>query len=314
MKKRCNIPGQGRAGGVFTATLLTCCAWFLLSGQLVADDRPPILVNFSFEGDMFAGLPAAERARIETSVEEKLCELAESRWGFLNWTHDLPEPSGSAQWNVVLSVEIRPVTKDNGETTAAFIGTLKHSGLHEARSFAFVQNEENETIYPMGRSIPFHNAQALEDDLLRQLDRQLGSLLEKNEVEAYLQKIPIADNLITDSANTRVLVPVQINDLRTRRDSVLEVSFISSDQQQGFLELLTAREVVDEGEHKGYVHGRVKDFDLPQVNFPLPTYWDDQMSTVLGSATDFKVYMIDYRSSPAGASVTEDNIVLEPDM
>ena len=305
---------QGRMSWVPAGILLTVLAFVFLPGLALADDRPVVQVNFSIEGDLFNGLTAADLAEIEAKVEEKICTLAEKRWGFLDWSHELPASADTAQWNIALGVEIKQVTNDAGGMSTGFIGTLEHSGLLAARKFSFEQTEENETIYPMGRSIPFQDAIALEDDISRQLDKQLGSLFESWEVGGYLQKIPIVEEVIADVDHTRVLIPVQISDLRTQGDSVLAVFFISPDNNRGRLDLETAAEVVEDGQHKGYVIGRVTDLRLFPVTISTPTWWDDQLSTVLDTATDVKVYMISYSPSLAGSSTTDGNIVLDPDM
>ena len=314
MRHTGNYPEQGRLSRVSVGVLLAVLVLVFPPGPALADDRPLIQVNFNFEGVLFNGLSAEDRAAVESKVEEKICVLAEKRWGFLDWSHESPASANTAQWNVTLGMEIKQVTNDAGGTSTGFIGTLEHSGLLAARKFTFQQTEENETIYPMGRSIPFQDANALEDDISRQLDKQLGSLFESREVSGYLQQVPIVEEIIADAANTRILVPVQISDLRTQGDSVLAVFFIDPNNNRGRLDLETAAEVPEEGQHKGYVIGRVTDLRLFPITITTPTWWDDQLSTILGTATDVKVYMISYSPSLAGSSTTDGNIVLDPDM
>lgn len=314
MSSRSHHPKRGRMKKLFVSIFLSVSAMYFSTGQVLSDDRPQIQVNFSFQGDLFDGLSVEDRAAIASNVEDKICTMAENEWGYLDWIHGMPASADAAQWNVVLSVDIRPVTKDNGETSAAFIGTLEHSGLRDAKEFTFEQTEENKTIYPMGRVVPFQDPNALEDDIFRQLDKQLGGLLKHPHVEGYLQKIPIAEEVIADPANTRLLVPVQFSDLRTRNDSELEVTFFRPGQEEGVLKLLTAKGVAEEGQHKGYVQGVATFLWLDPLIFPLPTGWDNELVTIVGSATDVKVYMLSYSPSLAGSSTTDDDLVTEPDM
>jgi hypothetical protein len=178
---------------VFTAT---CICFFIISlvfsaSHLRAEDRPTIQVNFEFEGQLFERIPEEKRAIIKAMAEEKVCELAEERWGFLGWSNGQAPEGHTVEWNVNLKVEIRQITNDAGNLTPATIATLSHSGQIAANPFPFQQTEENETIYPISRPIPFTDPDALGDDVSSQLDKQLATLLESTKVKTFLENIPI---------------------------------------------------------------------------------------------------------------------------
>ena len=138
---------------------------------------------------------------------------------------------------ITLEVETRQITNDTGGLSTGTIATLRHAGLLASHEFPFHQTEENETIYPIGRLIPFTDTTALGDDVASQLERQLHTLLESQEVQAYLKKIPIVERIIADADKTRVVVPVRTSDLRTDVDSILRVNFKDSNNQPGRLDL-----------------------------------------------------------------------------
>lgn len=295
------------------ATPLLSCLLLLTPALLLADDRPVIEVKFSIEGDEFDGLNQQSREAIQIKVEDQISTLAERRWGFLDWSRSSSSVPEAAQWNVTLKVDKIPITTDSGDTTAGFIGTLQHSGKLGARVLDFDQIPENETIYPIGSFIPFQNATDLENDISRQLDKQLEPLFQSPQVEAYMKQIPIIDRVIADAAHSRVLVPVKMHDLRTGGDSVLAVVFLH-DNNRGQLNLETAGEVPEDGLHKGYVIGRVQDLRLFPITIDTPTWWDDKLFPVITSAVEVKVFMLSYSPSLSGGWETENGLISEPDL
>jgi len=280
---------------------------------LQAEERPRVQVNFQFEGRLFDRITTENRALIKSRAEEKVCELAEARWGFLNWSNELIPEQSTATWNITLAVEARQIPTDSGGTTLATIATLRHSGQVVSEQFTFPQTEENETIYPLGRTIPFTDSQALGDDVSTQIGNQLVNLLESSDVWFFLESIPIVERVIADADETRIFVPLKNSDLRTDVDSILRVKFKSSDNQSGSLDLETTEEVSEEGEYTGYIRSRVMDLRLSPVTIVTPTWWDPQLLAIIGSASEVKVYMEIYNANLAPGSVAVDGIVSDPE-
>ena len=291
--------------GIISA--LAACLLTLTPPFAAADDRPVIEVNFSITGIMF---DEDTSAAIQPEIEQMVSARAGLSLGYLRWIPSSSTTQETAQWNVSLNVETIPITTDDGETTSGFIGTLKHSGILNAKEYVFVQTEENETIYPLGRPISKEQT-ALVNDISSQLDKQLETLLKSQQVTVFLRNIPLADNVIAD--NSLVLVPVKKRDLRTEADSLLAVEF-KHNQKSGLLNLETTDEVTEDGEYKGYVLAQVMKFSLVPVTINTPTYWDEKLSPIIDSAEDVKVFMLSYSPSLSGGLDTEGGIVNEPDV
>lgn len=313
MKFSSSIQNFGRRKSIPAAAQVLTLLMLLAPAMLGADDRPVIGVKFSINGEESIDIDPESLKDIQENVENLISTRAEKRWGFLNWTRSSPATQEAAQWLVTLKVEEIPVTTDNGGTTTGYIGTLQHSGQLGAETLEFDQTEENETIYPIGSYIPFKEATPLGSDLSRQLDKQLETLFQSMEVEGYLRQIPIVDEVIADAANSRVLVPIKMQDLQTGGDSVLAVIFLH-DNNRGQLDLETAGEVSEEGQHNGYVIGRVKDLKLFPITIDTPTWWDDKLFAVIDSAEEVKVYMLSYSPSLSGGLNADNGLISEPDL
>lgn len=309
-------------GGMSFAISLILVFLFLPSG-VAAAERQTIHVHFGIEGEEFDNLPTEGRSRIKADVAEKFSTAAEKRWGFIDWSPgppssaDDPAPPPSAddlEWKITLRLQSRNLSSETGGTSTGFVVSLEHSGFMANRMFPFAQSESNETLYPLGSIIPFQNATDLGDDISRQLDRQIGVLLQSQDVQDFLKQVPIVNEVIADNTDTRIVIPVKIRDLRSKQDSVLDIEFIAANSQIGHLTVKTAAEVLDGGQYHGYVIGRVTDLLLFPIDIATPTWWDPQLFTVINSASDFKVYMISYSPSLAGDSATDGDVVLDPDM
>lgn len=310
MKPTSEIPTHERMRAVATGIILFALTLFFPFTQIRAEDRPIIQVNFEFEGDLFQRLSAENRTAIESSVEDMVCELAEKRWGFLDWSNGLPPSTKVAEWNIKFKVEIRQITNDSGGTSPGTIGTLEHSGQLDTDKFIFDQTEENEIIYPLGRLIPFNHPSALRSDLSAQLEKQLGSLFESLQVEIYLRNIPIVERVIADAEIKRLVVPVKISELRTDVDSILRVLFIEPNNDHGRLDLETSGAVSIEGQNKGYVVAWVKELRHSSVILTSPSWGYEQLLPVIDGWREVKVYMYSYNPSLAG---TKDGVSTDPD-
>jgi len=312
MKLTNKIPVDTRSSFfAITCICLITLALVFPASSIWAEDRPTIQVNFDFEGQLFDRIPAEDRAIIKARAEEKVCEIAEESWGFLDWSNVQPRMANTAVWNVKLKVEIKRITNDAGNQISATIATLSHSGQLAAETFQFRQATEYEAIYPIGRMIPFTDPIALAEDVSSQLDKQLDTLLLDDKVKIFLQHIPIVERVIADAEMTRIVVPLKTSDLRTDVDSILRVKFKISDNWGDWLDLETANEVSEEGQYTGYVVGELIKERLSGVDISTPTPWDDQLSAVFDSASEIKVYMEEYNASLVP---NVDGIVTDPEM
>ncbi|MEN8180055.1 MAG: hypothetical protein ABFS39_15745 [Pseudomonadota bacterium] len=313
MKPSNEIPTNERMRAFVTGIILFALCLFFPFTQIRAEDRPTIQVNFDFEGDLFQRLSEENRTAIESSVEDLVCELGEKRWGFLDWSNDLPPSTDVAEWNIKFKVEIRQFTNDSGGTSPGTIGTLEHFGKLESEESKFDQIEEHEIIYPLGRLIPFNDPPALRGDLSAQLEKQLDRLFESLQVEIYVRNIPIVERVIADAEIERLVVPLKISDLRTDVDSILRVLFIEPNDDPGRLDLETSGAVSMEGQNKGYVVGWVKELRHSSVAMPDPSWGYEQLLPVIDGWREVKVYMFSYSPSLAGSWATENGVSTDPD-
>ena len=300
---------------VFAAgyTFLFAFPLFFSAADLRADDSPGIQVNFNFEGLAFSGLSEEDRETIKSEAEIMVCDVAERSWGFLVWSNKSPTIENAATWNITFNVELRQITSDSGGSITGTIGTLSHTGRLAGREFTFDQTDEEETIYPMGRLIPFDDLIALGEDITKQLDKQLKILFQRPEVKTYVKNIPLVERIIADVENERFLVPLKTSDLRTEDNSILRVKFKSAENKRGSFDLETSEEVSEEGQYTGYVRSRVMDLRLSPISIDTPTWWDDQLLSVIDSASEVKVYMETYNASLAPGSIAVDGIVSDPE-
>ncbi len=242
-------PALRITSGTFIATCLFVVTQFV-SPDLAAVERQKINVHFSIEGEKFSKLPDSGRVLIKNEVAKKFSAAAERQWGFIDWSPDPPISTDAFEWKITLKLHTRDVTLDGGGISTGYIVTLEHSGKLADKAFSFAQTEDNETVYALGSIIEFQDADALGEDISLQLDRQLGVLLQSQDVKTFLQNIPIVDEVIAEE--TRIVVPVNIRDLRSKEDSVLDVKFVAGNSQIGHLTMQTAAEVRDGGQYDGY--------------------------------------------------------------
>ncbi len=300
------------AGGTFSIACLLLAVQFV-PPDLSAAERQKIKVYFSIEGDKFNGLPVSERERIETEVAEKFSTAAERQWGFIDWSPGPPSSTDAFEWEITLKLHTRDVTSDGGGVSTGYIVTLEHAGKLAGKEFSITQTEGNKTVYSLGSIVEFQEAEALGEDILLQLDRQLGILLKSDDTKAFLQNIPIVDEVIAEE--TRIVVPVSIRDLRSKEDSVLDVKFVANNSQTGHLTMQTAAEVKDGGQYDGYVIGFVTALKVFPLIIATPLWQPTkELSEVINSASDVKVYMVTYSPSLAGNTATDGDVVLEPDL
>ena len=127
-----------------------------------------------------------------------------------------------------------------------------------------------------------------------------------------MQGIPILETIIAEES--RIVVPVKIRELRSEKDSILEVKFVAANLQSGRLKIETAAEVKDGGQYHGFVIGYVTELRAYPLNITQP-FWKppEEVPELINSASDVRVYMLTYSRSLAGTTATDGNQVLEPD-
>ena len=286
---------------------------FLLNPTAVvwAEERPVIQVDFKLDGQMFDLLLSQEqRDMIKSNAIDKISRQAEKRWGFLDWSGSPPASATTdfAKWNVTFAVEVKQLQG----ASPATIGTLIHSGQFQSKQYSFKGNNEDQyTIYPIERTITFSDPELLSEEINKFLDTQLGALLEEPDVEKFLNLIPIADSVIADTDISRIVVPVKASELRTDVKSKLRVGFKQEDFN-GSLEMEQAQEVSVESPNKGYIVGWVTMLQHDEIQLPNSGWGFDQLSPVINTWEDVKVYMVKYNGKLTGCPVTEDGQALDP--
>jgi len=303
-------------GFIFAAgyIFLFASSLFYPAEDLLAEDRPVIQVNFEFVGVNENDLSKEDRAAIKLKAENLVCEVAEKSWGFLDWSNESQGNASTAKWNISFKVEFSELANEPHDPIPVTKVTLRHTGLVAGLENEFHQIEENYTIYKPGYLIPFDDPVTLGGDITKKLDEQLSVLFKKEEVKSYIKDIPIVERIIAEKGIKRYLIPLQRSDLRTKENSILKVQFKISDHESGLLYLDMHRTVSEEGQYTGYVKSRVKDLDIHPMNIETdpPLYWDDDLSTMIDSATEIKVYMEEYKAGLASVPVV-DGIATEPD-
>ena len=292
----------------FAAVLLV-----LVAGATLADpDRPSIRVVFKLDAPTFSDLDEADLVEVAEQATATLSERANRRWGFLEWGAD-PASEPVAEWIIVLEEEVLALTDESGEVFEDSIIRLDHSGVIGDTTFGFDQGVDRRILYQWGQPKPVQSATVLADDINTRLGVQLGELLESFEVENFLEKIPLGTTLIADEEKHRLVVPLRIEDLRADRESVLGVVFMAPADQEGLLELEAAAAVTEEGDHKGYVVGRIMDVVFVGITVQPRIWWHQEVVDLITESSDVKIFMLQYSPSLSGTASTDGGVVLDPD-
>lgn len=310
MKQESNTSTQRRMTVLMTGMLLLLFSLLIPTTIIRAVDRPIIQVDFEFDGEMLELLLSQEqRDLIKSNAIEKICQQAEKRWGFLDWSSSPPASATTdfAKWKVTFSVEIKQLQGASDAT----IGTLMHSGQLQSMQYGFKGNEDRYTVYPIDRTIPYSDPASLSDEINRHLEIQLRTLLEEADVEKFLNQIPIAESVIADTDISRIVVPVKASDLRMDLNSELMVWFKEQDSN-GLLELKTKQEVSLENQNKGYIVGWVTELQHDTIKIPSPDWGYEELSPVISTWKDVKVFMVKYNGKLTGCPTTADGQVIDP--
>jgi len=303
--------------------------------EALAEDRPAIQVKFHFQGPFLELLSEEVRAKLKMDTECEIRELANARYGFLNWTVESPSPTAPCNqpilaepgvplpldeaiaWHVYFEVDTKMVDTESGGKVQATIGTLKHIGRHANGNYIFEQTPDLETIYTSTEPVPFDDPVAIGDDLKNQVKQQLAFLLVDEKVKNFIKSIPIAKRLIADADNSRLLVPLKVKELGTGWNSILRVQ-IRSQNEIGNFDLKTASAVPENEEYGGFVRGQIGDISVPSVNRekPVTPWWDSELISIMGLATDINVYMETYNASlvPDVVVVDDDGVITDPEL
>ena len=304
-----NLQHLRRFKAIFFAAVLLV----LVAGATLADpDRPSIRVVFKLDAPTFSDLDEADLVDVAERATATLSERANRRWGFLEWAAD-PASEPVAEWIIVLEEEVLALTDESGEVFEDSIIRLDHSGVIGDTTFGFDQGVDRRVLYQWGQPKPVQSATVLADDINTRLGVQLGELLESFEVENFLEKIPLGTTLIADAEKHRLVVPLRIEDLRADRESVLGVVFLAPADQEGLLELEAAAAVTEEGDHKGYVVGRIMDVVFVGITVQPRIWWHQEVVDLITESSDVKIFMLQYSPSLSGTASTDGGVVLDPD-
>lgn len=283
------------------------------AGDLRASpDRALIEVRFQQSAPSFSAFRDEHWEALGEAAEGRFAERAGRAYGFLDWS-SVPGESDTVLWIISLEEEEQTLTLESGPIKISRI-LLHHFAEIEGQRFALSQTGDREVLYQWGAVLPAQNPKSLEDAVLDHLDLQLDTLLQDWEIKAVLANIPITDSMIADSDNQRFIVPLRMQELRAMPNSVLNVVFLVQETDEGRLELEPAGTVTEDGPHKDFVKGRIRDFVFRDVVFNIGgnPWWQEPIAAAVLQALDVKIYMIDYKPSLSSIPTTEEGIATEP--
>lgn len=283
------------------------------TGELRANpDRAKIEVRFQHSAPSFSAFRAEHWEALGKAAESRFAERAGRAYGFLEWSSTAAE-NDPVLWIISLEEEETTLTLDSGPIEISRI-LLNHFAEIEGERFALSQTGEREVLYKWGAVLPAQNPEGLEDAVLDHLDLQLDTLLNDWEIKAVLAHVPLTDSMIADSDNQRFIVPLRMQELKATPDSVLNVVFLVQETDEGRLELEAASTVTEEGPHKDFVKGRIRDFVFRDVVFNTVgnPWWQEPIAAAVLLAPEVKIYMIDYKPSLSSIPTTEEGIATEP--
>lgn len=297
------------------ARFVSCLAVLVAigAGNLGASpDRATIEVRFQQTAPSFAAFRAEHWEALGEAAESRFAERAGRAYGFLEWSAAASE-SDSVLWIISLEEEEQTLTLESGPIKISRI-LLHHFAQIEDERFALSQTGEREVLYQWGAVLPAQNPSGLQKALLEHLDLQLDTLLNDWEIKAVLANVPLTDSMIMDRDNQRLVVPLRMQELRAMPNSVLNVVFLVQETDEGRLELEPAGIVTEEGPHKDFVKGRIRDFVFRDVVFNIGgnPWWQEPIAAALLEAPGVKIYMIDYKPSLSSIPTTEEGIATEP--
>ncbi len=300
--------------GVVSAFSAICVVVLCAGGAHAQTSRPAVPVVFENQSGLFTDLPAADIQVTAERVAEKICDIAERRWGFLEWCPAAANVNPGGRWLVRLESEAKTQTLPDGDTITNFIVHLRHYAEVGGSEFKIYQTESAETLYDFGALRQDQSADKLRDDILDKLDEQIQTLVRGSTVRTAVGRIPVAQELILDADNQQIIVPLRLReDLRAEGEVVLRIAIKDAGSIGPGFKLEEAGGV-ENGERQGFIIGKVIDWDIHPLTPPIPTWWVEQLPDLLDQAEGVVVFMFDYSPSLSGLAGVDDGIILDPDI
>lgn len=292
-----------------------CAAVLALSGQLALAqmELPRIAVRIEVENSIFDALIDSNPTLTADLVREKITEPAkESLWGYLDWRHQ-PLPDSAAQWIIRLEQQAVQLTLDDGSTARDWIIHLNHyARIGDGNEFKLQRFGENNVLYRAGTVRPTHDARQFKQDLADKLEQQLDDVFLRIVEDRFLERIPLASDIVFDPSQEMVIVPLRRSDIRATKETLFGVEFVSSSDLEGEMKIRAASQIRS-GQRSGLMIGHITEFSLPSVSVPVPAWWDDRVADILANASEKNIYMVDYFLDAAAGTATSGGVVLEPD-
>lgn len=191
---------------------------------------------------------------------------------------------------------------------------LEHHARTDDREFELPQTPEHRQLYRLGEVLPTQNSDRLALRIRDQLSSQLNDNYLAQAQQLFLRLIPLSDEVMADPSKERVVVPIRLREIKATSDSLLGVRLKANEEEYGKIVMKASSRVVEDGNLKGCVRGRIHQFEVPPIDdLDLPTWWDDRLPDVLSQTHTKEVYMHEYFLDLAARTETTGGLVIEPD-
>ena len=309
---------RNRSGGWRSAFLVVTAVGALslvpFGAREAAGAQPPrVLVVFEASTPQFPGLAdPGLRARAAETIRGKCAK----NWPFVAWTadHEAPATPGG-DWVLETRVEAQAGTREiAGRTARDWRVVLRHFVRRpDGTSWEIATNSPQ--LYDIGQPKP-SDVPTLEKDLGRLIEQQFNREFLDRVWEQFVREIPIGDRVVLDPAGERVIVPLRLRELQAKEDSQLKATFKRTTGdggvRRGYLFLRTSF-AVEDGANVGYIYGPIVELNSPPDNPLKEVNWDPRLAVILGSASDFHVFMFTYVKDPAAGALTSGGLILDPE-
>jgi hypothetical protein len=191
---------------------------------LEAQGQPALVTTtFAIEDSVFPGIKPPERDVVADRITKSLAEHCARHYGFLRWA---PSSDSSLSSTAVASLTLRLVGKRYAQDLWSM--SLEYTGDIMGRVANLSEVLRTEQLYGPCDDQPAHEPDRLMRDILEKVREQFCSESFRSDLHKYFTRsIPITQDIYVDHDARRLVIPIKWQDLRARRESELEVAFIS---------------------------------------------------------------------------------------
>jgi len=264
---------------------LAFTAALLLAAAGAAAQQPPLLETaFVLDpASVFATtkLTPAQQNEVRVRVSRWLAETCDSHFGFFRW-----QPAGRVE-TAALTVTLRDLRKPSGQDHV-----LELSGRRGAVAVPLPQ---------LGQTLVYHwfdlpkpsDPVVLGDQIVQKLGELFANEAFRRELHTrFLRTIPLAQEVVTNDPDQRVIVPLSWDDLQPGSGTVLLVKFVSA-QKEGEMQLSQVKKRLGQP-RSGALQAAIKLFDCAPITLSTLGAWNAQIPTLLAQASQVRVFMDSY--------------------